>query len=99
MPHLAEECWARIGGDGLVAEAAWPAFDPALTAEETQVLPVQVNGKRRGEIRLPAGAEGGTAEELALADADVRRHLEGLVVKKVIVVPGRIVNIVASAAS
>jgi leucyl-tRNA synthetase len=99
MPHLAEECWARIGGDGLVAEAAWPAFDPALAAEETQVLPVQVNGKRRAEIRLPADAEGGTAEQLALADADVRRHLEGLTVKKVIVVPGRIVNIVASAAS
>jgi leucyl-tRNA synthetase len=60
---------------------------------------VQVNGTRRGEIRLPAGAAGGAVEELALADADVQRHLEGLTVKKVIVVPGRIVNIVASAAS
>jgi leucyl-tRNA synthetase len=99
MPHLAEEGWARIGGDGLVAEAAWPAFDPALTAEETQLLPVQVNGKRRAEIRLPAGAEAEAAEELALADADVRRHLEGLTVRKVIVVPGRIVNIVASEAT
>ncbi len=99
MPHLAEESGARIGGDGLVAEAAWPAFDPALTAEETQLLPVQVNGKRRAEIRLPAGAEAEAAEELALADADVRRHLEGLTVRKVIVVPGRIVNIVAREAT
>jgi len=99
MPHLAEECWARIGGAGLVAEAAWPAFDAGLAAEEMQVLGVQVNGKRRAEIRLPAGAEGQAAEELALADADVRRHLEGLTVRKVIVVPGRIVNIVASAAT
>ena len=99
MPHLAEECWERIGGSGLVAEAAWPAFDAALAADETQVLPVQVNGKRRAEIRLPAGAEGDAAQALALADADVQRHLRGMTVRKVIVVPGRIVSIVASEAS
>jgi len=99
MPHLAEECWERIGGGGLVAEAAWPAFDAALAADETQVLPVQVNGKRRAEIRLPAGAEGDAAQALALADADVQRHLRGMTVRKVIVVPGRIVSIVASEAS
>ncbi len=54
-PHLAEECWARIGGEGLVADAPWPPFDPALAADDELVLPIQVNGKRRGEIRAARG--------------------------------------------
>ena len=94
-PHLAEEAWAKIGGAGLVAEAAWPAFDPALAAEETLTLPVQVNGKRRGEVHLPAGSVSDLAEKMALADEGVQRHLEGLKVRKVIVVADRIINIVA----
>jgi leucyl-tRNA synthetase len=94
-PHLAEECWARLGQEGMVVEAAWPVYDPELAAENERVLPVQVNGKRRGEIRVVAGADPAEVEAIALADADVRRHLEGLSVRKVIVVPNRIVNIVA----
>jgi leucyl-tRNA synthetase len=95
-PHLAEECWARIGGKGMVATAKWPVADPALLISDTVTLPVQINGKRRGEITLPAGADQATVEAAAKADEAVKPHLTGLTVRKVIVVPGRIVNIVAS---
>ena len=73
----------------------WPAFDPALATDEALVLPVQINGKRRSEIRAPAGAEQAEVQRIALDDDDVRRHLDGLSVRKVIVVQDRIVNIVA----
>ena len=95
-PHLAESCWERLGEPGLVVDAPWPDFDPALASEDELVLPVQINGKRRGEIRAPAGIEGAEIEKIALADAGVRRHLAGLTVRKVIVVKDRIVNIVAA---
>jgi leucyl-tRNA synthetase len=94
-PHLAESCWERLGGEGLVVDAPWPAFDPALAHDEARVLPIQINGKRRGEISVPAGAPAAQVEKIALADAGVQRHLEGLTVRKVIVVQDRIVNIVA----
>jgi leucyl-tRNA synthetase len=80
----------------MVVQAPWPAYDPALAAEDEAVLPVQVNGKRRGEIRAPMGAAEADVQAIALADADVQRHLEGLTVRKVIVVKDRIVNIVAA---
>ena len=95
-PHLAEECWARIGGGSMVVQAPWPDFDPALTEDATKVLPVQVNGKRRGEITAPAGAEPADVEKLVLADADISAKLEGLTIRKIIVVKDRIVNIVAA---
>jgi leucyl-tRNA synthetase len=95
-PHLAEECWARIGGRGMVAMAEWPSFDPALTKDAVRVLPVQVNGKRRGEISAPAGASAADVEKIVLDDPEITRRLEGLTIRKVIVVPDRIVNIVAA---
>ncbi len=95
-PHLAEECWARIGGEGLVAQAPWPEYDPALAAEDVVVLPVQVNGKRRAEVRVAPGTEPAEVEKIVLADAEVIRRLEGLEVRKVIVVKDRIVNIVVA---
>jgi leucyl-tRNA synthetase len=95
-PHLAEECWARIGGEGMVVEAAWPSYDPALTEDALKVLPVQVNGKRRGEITAPAGAEPSEVEKIVLDDPEIARRLEGLTIRKVIVVKDRIVNIVAA---
>ncbi|MDB5461181.1 MAG: leucyl-tRNA synthetase, partial [Caulobacteraceae bacterium] len=95
-PHLAEEAWVRIGGQGLVVQAPWPAFDAALAAEDEVMLPVQVNGKRRGEVRAPVGASEAAVQAIALADEGVKRHLEGLSVRKIIVVKDRIVNIVAA---
>jgi len=95
-PHLAEECWARVGGQGMVALADWPAFDIALTEDAVRVLPVQVNGKRRGEISAPAGASAADVEKIVLDDPEIARRLEGLTIRKVIVVPDRIVNIVAA---
>ena len=94
-PHLAEECWLRLDQPGMVVEAPWPVYDPALADDGARVLPVQVNGKRRSEVRVTAGAPSAVVEAAALADPEVRRHLEGLSVRKVIVVQDRIVNIVA----
>jgi leucyl-tRNA synthetase len=94
-PHLAEEGWARIDGEGLVVQAPWPVYDPALAADNEVVLPVQVNGKRRCEIRVAAGLEPADVEALVLADEEVMRRLDGLSVRKIIVVKDRIVNIVA----
>jgi leucyl-tRNA synthetase len=101
-PHLAEECWARIGGHpsqekgGMVATSKWPVADPALLVSDTMLLPVQVNGKKRAEITLPRDASQEAVEQAARTDASVAPFLAGLTVRKVIVVPGRIVNIVAS---
>ncbi len=94
-PHLAEECWETLGGAGLVCDASWPEADAALLERDAVLLPVQVNGKRRGEISVAADADPKAIEVAALADESVQRHLEGLTVRKVVVVPGRIVNIVA----
>ena len=93
-PHLAEACWERLGEAGMVVQAPWPSFDPSVFVTDEIVLPVQINGKRRGEIRAPTGAGEDEVRKIALADEAVGRHLEGLTVRKVIVVQGRIVNIV-----
>jgi leucyl-tRNA synthetase len=93
VPHLAEELWAALGGQGLCAEAPWPKANPVLLVEESVTLPIQVNGKRRGEISVPRDTAVKEIERLALEA--VERSLEGATPKKVIVVPGRIVNVVA----
>jgi leucyl-tRNA synthetase len=95
-PHLAEECWARLDEPGLVATSSWPAYDPALAEDEERVLPVQINGKRRGEIRAGAGASEAEVEKIVLDDPEIARRLEGLSIRRVIVVKDRIVNIVAA---
>jgi len=95
MPHLAEECWKALGHDRLVAETAWPKYDPALTRSDSVVLAVQVNGKRRAEFSIPKGTDAKVVEKTALEQEGVIRALEGKTPKKVIVVPDRIVNIVA----
>jgi leucyl-tRNA synthetase len=95
MPHLAEECWAAIGGEGLVAERSWPAFDPALVVDEEITLPVQINGKKRGDLTIARDADQGAVERAALDLDFVKKALEGKQPRKVIVVPQRIVNVVA----
>jgi leucyl-tRNA synthetase len=95
MPHLAETCWAALGKEGLVADAPWPAVDPALLVDDAVTLPVQVNGKRRGEIVVPKGAANELVEKEALSQEAVARMLNGKAPRKIIIVPDRIVNIVA----
>jgi leucyl-tRNA synthetase len=94
-PHLAEECWAALGEPGLIADAPWPQFDPALLLDDEVTLAVQVNGKLRDTISAPRGLSREAAEALALASVNVQRQLAGAAPRKVIVVPDRLVNIVA----
>ena len=98
MPHLAEEAWAAIAdgeNGGLIAEAAWPAVDPALLVEDEVTVAVQVKGKLRDTLTVAKGTSKEELEALALASDKVQRALDGAVVKKVIVVPDRLVNLVA----
>jgi leucyl-tRNA synthetase len=95
VPHLAEQAWAAMGGTGLVADAAWPAADPALLVDEEVTIAVQVNGKLRDTLTAPKGAPRERLEEMALASEKVGRILEGKPPRKVIVVPDRLVNLVA----
>jgi leucyl-tRNA synthetase len=94
-PHLAEECWTLLGGKGIVAEGKWPAYDEALVADNVVTMPVQINGKKRADITVSRTAENAEVEAAVLALDAVKRALEGKSPKKVIVVPQRIVNVVA----
>lgn len=94
-PHMAESIWTYQGGKGLCAQAPWPVADPALLVADTVILPIQINGKRRAEITVAADLPASEVEKIALADPDVIKFLAGAAVKKIIVVPGRIINVVA----
>ncbi len=94
VPHLAEEIWAKAGGQGMVVDAAWPKADPALLVSDSMVLPIQINGKRRAEIEVPKDMPKEQIEATVLADETVQRFMQGAAPKKLIVVPGRIVNVV-----
>ncbi|HSQ98957.1 MAG TPA: leucine--tRNA ligase, partial [Sphingomicrobium sp.] len=94
-PHLAEECWTLIGQEGMVAQAPWPTFDPALLVDEEVTLAVQVNGKLRDTVTAPRGLDRAAVEALAMASDNVQRQLAGASPRKIIVVPDRLVNIVA----
>jgi leucyl-tRNA synthetase len=94
-PHLSHALWIALGGDGAAVDQRWPEVDDAALARDEIELVVQVNGKRRSQIAVAAEADEATIREQALADANVGRFIEGLTVRKVIVVPGRLVNVVA----
>ena len=94
VPHIAESIWTYQGGVGLCCKAAWPKADPALLVEDEVTLPIQINGKRRAEITVPRDMPGSEVEKIALADEAVIKFLAGQPVKKIIVVPGRIINVV-----
>ena len=93
-PHLAEDIWAHQGGVGLVTQAPWPKADPAMLVDDTVTLPIQINGKRRAEISVPKDMPASEVEKIALADEAVVKFLAGQPVRKLIVVPGRIINVV-----
>jgi leucyl-tRNA synthetase len=95
MPHLAEECWAGLGHQTLVAEATWPQVERALLIEQTVTLPVQINGKKRADVTVPREASSAEIESAVRALDAVKRALDGKPPKKVIIVPQRIVNVVA----
>jgi leucyl-tRNA synthetase len=93
-PHIAEELWARLGASESLAYAPWPSADDAYLQRDTLEVPVQVNGKVRGRIEIPADAAEAEVLEIAQSDANVQRHLEGHEIKRAIYVPQRIVNFV-----
>ena len=93
-PHLAESCWERLGGEGLLADKAWPEADPARLVDGTVTLPVQVNGKLRGRLEIARGADRKTVEIAALRLEGVRRQLGGRTPRRIIFVADKIVNVV-----
>jgi len=96
VPHIAHRLWAELGGTGAVIDAAWPVVDEAALVRDEQELVVQVNGKLRSHIRVAVDAERDTIESAALADENVQRFLAGQAVKRVIVVPRKLVNLVVA---
>ncbi len=95
VPHVAEEAWARAGETGLVADAPWPNADPALLVDDEVTIAVQVNGKLRDTLTAPKGTPREEIEAMALGSDKIVRLLEGKTPRKVIVVPDRLVNLVA----
>jgi leucyl-tRNA synthetase len=94
-PHLCDEAWERMGGKGFLVDQPWPAFDESLTVNEMQTIVVQINGKLRGEFQAVPGTVQDDLQKTALSLDKIKPHLEGKNVRKVIVVPGKLVNIVA----
>jgi leucyl-tRNA synthetase len=93
-PHIAHQLWRDLGYGEDILEAKWPEHDPAALVQDELELVVQVNGKKRGDVRVPRDADRKAIEALVLADANVQKFVSGQTVKKVVVVPGRLVNVV-----
>ena len=94
-PHLSEELWHVMGHESSVHEQPWPAYDPAMLVEEEVEMAVQINGRVRDKLVVPAAADRETVEQLALNQERIKNHLSGKTVRKVIVVPKKLINIVA----
>ena len=95
-PHLGDEAWEKLGQSGFLLQAPWPSYDEALTIDAMVTLGVQVNGKLRGDVQIARDAPEAEVRAKAMAVSNVAKHLEGKTVRKVIVVAGKIVNIVVS---
>ncbi|MBN2528479.1 MAG: leucine--tRNA ligase [Deltaproteobacteria bacterium] len=95
-PHICEELWQLLGQTGSISTVAWPTYDEDAVKESTITIAIQVMGKMRGTVEAPAGCSKGEMEKLALAHENIQKHIEGKTVRKVIVVPGKLVNIVAN---
>ena len=95
-PHLCEELWERLGGEGELYDAPWPVYDEGALKRDEIELVVQVNGKLRARITASADADAADLEAMALNDEHVQKHISGLTVRKVLVVPGKLVNVVAN---
>ena len=93
-PHIAEEFWNRLGGSGSVHQQSWPSVDPSALIQDTISIVIQVKGKVRGSMQVPAEADKETLESMALSSDVARKWLEGTQPKRVIVVPGKLVNLV-----
>ena len=93
-PHIAEELWNALGHCGTLSYEAWPSYDPALLVEDTIEVPVQINGKVRARIIVPANSDAASLEAAARDDESVQKNLEGKTVVKVVAVPGRLLNFV-----
>ncbi|MEJ2715818.1 MAG: leucine--tRNA ligase [Deltaproteobacteria bacterium] len=96
VPHVAEEMWEALGGEPGMVRSPWPTFDPALLVEEEVLIVVQVNGKKRGEVTVPAQTSEEEIKEAALAAPNVQRFVEGKTIRKAIFVPGKLLNLVAN---
>src|SRR5262249_18446467 len=96
VPHVAEELWSRLGHTATLTYEEFPTADPALLVEDTVEVPVQVNGNVRSRILVPAGADEAAHEKLAREDPKIAALLEGATVRKVVIVPGRLVNFVVA---
>ena len=94
MPHLAEELWRTLGHQNFLCRQPWPDADPALVAEENVVIAIQVNGKKRATVEMAIDSDQAAVEATALAEPNVVASIAGKPVRKVIVVPNRIVNVV-----
>ena len=95
-PHICDEIWQQHGFEGICSVSAWPAYDESKCRDAEIDMAVQVNGKLRGKIEVPASASKEEVEQLALTEQNIVRHLEGLTVRKVVVIPGKLVNVVAN---
>ncbi|MEZ6165628.1 MAG: class I tRNA ligase family protein, partial [Phycisphaerales bacterium] len=95
-PHVAEELWHKLGHEDSVATADWPSYDEAMLVDDEIEIPIQVMGKLRSKIYAAPDTDAKTLEEMALADEKIQGLIEGKTVRKVVVVPGRLVNIVAN---
>jgi leucyl-tRNA synthetase len=95
-PHIAEELWQALGHNESLAFAAWPHFDNQYIQESSIEIPIQINGKVRGRVATPADANENDIKKAALADPKIQKHLEGHAIRKMIVIPKKLVNIVIS---